>query len=125
MKSVLTVFLLAGCLFLGFSHGNHRNSSVATYLKEKDRNQSTLIWRLDSKGTLWGLNLGKGSKETSWQRIWPDQLPTLIRDEKNMHGEKALVTIHVSPECSFDAVWKLLEICAKEQLATCLDQEVL
>lgn len=124
MKSMITIFLLAGCLVLGLSYGKNKTCGLSTYvLTTSEKENATLLWHLDAKGLLWSLDphLNK-QKEMPWQRIWPDQLLTLIRDEKNMHAEKALVMIQVSPECSFNAVWKLLQDCAAENLATCLDE---
>jgi hypothetical protein len=118
-KSLIAVFLLAGALGLGFSQ--HRKN--ATLWIEKSRypsEKATLVCRLDEKGQLWSLIHEASSP---WERIWPDQIQTLVHDEKNLHKDKALVHLYIDPACRFGDLWHFLEICQKEAVLTSLQKE--
>jgi hypothetical protein len=121
MKPSIFIFLvsalLAGGLFL--NRELNKPHSIKTYsINPQDRTKATLIWRLDKEGSLWQkINLS----DSSWQRIWPDQLMMIIQDEKSLHKEKALTLIEVDSNCSFDCVWKLLQLCLDQNLTTSLN----
>lgn len=132
MKLNVLIFLLsallAGSLFL--NRELNKPNLINTYsIDHQDKTKATLVWRLDKEGALWqktgSSNLSKNHFEKSspshWQRIWPDQLMLIIQDEKSLHKEKALVLIEVDSNCSFECVWKLLQLCLDQKLATSLN----
>lgn len=120
-KYLLLVFALVGLLFMGL-YQKPLKPLIVTQAIHSQSSKATLICKLDEQGSLWSLSESQNADPQAWQRIWPDQLSTVIHDEKSLHKDKALISLSIDPSCPFSRVWKLLEVCTKEELSICLKE---